>query len=661
MGESDTASQLEREVIEVSEAGGHPGKAVTLKAVITALTVVTFGILWTEWSSYYFDGSQVTRSYFPMALFFPFLTVAILSVLANRWRPGAGLSRGELLVVLGMGLVGMTIPYDGIMKYLIQTLAVPYYFASPENGWELYLHDHIPTWLVPQNTHGAMVSFVEGRAKGSFPSIGVWVTPLFWWAWFLAALAFASFCMVVALRKPWVEYERLTYPLLEVGQMLTETEREGRLPQFLKDPVFWIGFGLVMGIKMWNLFSYFSPRMPPIPLKIGSIQVVPDFPLMFRDINFYAIGFGYFARLDVLSSVWIFVLATAFEVFAFNRFGYPLGAAHAQWSSRALGWQSLGALLFLAGWSMWMARRHLGEVCRKAIDPRCEIDDSDELLAYRTVVLGFGVAILFAGGWLYAAGMALWLTPLFLLTALLTFLGLSRVVAELGLAFVYYQVQPHEVVLHAFGSRMLSSSSITSLAFMEVIKTTGKGFVMPAFAQAVRVARGVIAPRRITRMLWFALGFAFVVSLSNNLFIGYELGLYNMEVRGSVNQRTFNGAVSSIRNPTSMGGDGRVMWLVVGAAAMALLTQVRYQVPWWPVHPIGLAIQGHIGVTRPAFSIFLIWMVKLLIVNLGGVKLYERGKPVFVGILAGQALSTAIVFIADLIWFPLKGHNVHNF
>jgi hypothetical protein len=32
-----------------------------------------------------------------------------------------------------------------------------------------------------------------------------------------------------------------------------------------------------------------------------------------------------------------------------------------------------------------------------------------------------------------------------------------------------------------------------------------------------------------------------------------------------------------------------------------------------------------------------------------------------VGLLAAQALSTAIVFGVDLIWFPGNGHNVHNY
>ncbi len=102
------------------------------------------------------------------------------------------------------------------------------------------------------------------------------------------------------------------------------------------------------------------------------------------------------------------------------------------------------------------------------------------------------------------------------------------------------------------------------------------------------------------------------------------------------------------------------MWAGIGAAAMAGLTLVRYRAPWWPLHPIGLAIQGHFGTSRIGMSALLAWAIKSGLMRLGGVGLYERGKPFFVGLLAGQALSTAVVFVIDMIWFPLKGHSVHN-
>ena len=99
-----------------------------------------------------------------------------------------------------------------------------------------------------------------------------------------------------------------------------------------------------------------------------------------------------------------------------------------------------------------MGRAHLVNVWRKATHARWEgIDDSRELLSYRTAVVGLAVSLAFVAAWLYAAGMAPFVILTFLPIFLLTFLGLSRVVAELGLVYVYYQVQPFDAVLANLG------------------------------------------------------------------------------------------------------------------------------------------------------------------------------------------------------------------
>lgn len=638
-------------------------RAVTPRSVAAAIAVIAATVWWDEWMSYYIDGSNISRSHFPLAFLFPFLCLCVLNMLMVGYRPAWGLSRPELLVVLGSGLVGAVVPYDGVTGHLIGIIAAPYYFATAENGWQLYLHEHIPKWLAPQNTGNEMTWFYEGAPEGGISALGAWATPLFWWTCLLGAMALAVFCLVVMLRKQWADHERLAYPLVEVGRMLTETEPEGRLPAFFRSPLFWMGFGLVMALKMWNVASYFSPAVPRIPIEGGQWQAFPDFPYLIKRISFYAIGFGYFARLDVLFSVWFFILLTAFQLYVCNRVGYSVWAANRQWASIGLGWQSMGALLFLAVWGLWMARRHLRDVWRKAVRSACDVDDSGELLSYRAAVFGLMGSLLFAAAWLHAAGMELWVVLVFLPVSLLMFLGLSRVIAELGLVYVYYQVQPYDAVLQAFGTPILGPSSVVSLCFMRVFNSIGKGFLMPAFTQAVKAVDRVVKPRRITAVIWVALGLAFAFSLADTLFLGYENGAYNLGNMGlrKVGPSAFNNAVTTIRNVSPFGGKGRLLWAGIGAAVMAILTLVRYRVPWWPLHPIGLAVQGHYGVTKTCFSTLIAWAIKSTLMRIGGVALYERGKPFFIGLLVAQAVSTAIVFGIDWVWFPTFGHNVHNY
>lgn len=638
-------------------------QAVSVRSIVTAVCLIAISVWWDEWMTYFMSGSNISRSHFPLALLLPFLLLCILNTVAHRCCPRRALTKPELLVVLGTGLVAISVPYDGVTGHLISIIASPYYFATPENQWGTYVHDAIPPWLVPSNAQNEMVVFFEGLPVGQAMPVGVWMTPLFWWSCLVGALCLAVFCLVVMLRKQWMQNERLSYPLVEAGSLLSDTEIGGQMETQLRSPLFWVAFGLVMALKLVNVGSYFSPAFPRISIEGGNFQALPDFPRLITRVSFYAIGFSYFARLDVLLSVWFFIFTTACEVYVFNILGYKLGASPSQWGSQALGHQSLGALLFLACWSLWMARRHLGQVWRKATGKDPSIDDSEELLSYRTSVFGFIGAFLFCAGWLLTAGMTWWVVLVFLSVSLLSFVGLSRVVAELGLVYVYYRVQPTEFLLKSFGARVLGAASVVVLSLTRGIGGIGKGFVMPAFTQAVKAVDGAVKPRRVALVLSLAIGLGYTLSIADTLYLGYAHGAYNLGNYGlrKSGPSVFNAAVKEVLNPTPFGGKGRANWVGVGALVMAVLTLVRYRFSAWPLHPIGFALQGNYGLTKTWMSIFIAWGIKSVLMRIGGAGLYERGKPFFVGLIVAQVVSTALVFVVDWVWFPMHGHNVHNY
>ena len=322
--------------------------------------------------------------------------------------------------------------------------------------------------------------------------------------------------------------------------------------------------------------------------------------------------------------------------------------------------------MFLAGWGLWMARAHIKAVFRKAFDSDNEVDDSEELLSYRVAVFGLFGSLVFVSAWLWHAGIALWVVVVFLPVTLLLYLGLSRAIAELGLVYVYYRIQPHHAMIQAFGVNLIGIPGVVILGFMNVFNhtlVTGKGYLMPPFAMAVKAVDKVVSPRRITAVLWLALALGFTVSVVDTLYLSYEYGAYNLGNMGmkKAGPEAFNFVLAQIRNPKPPGGDGRVMWAMIGMGLMAILTMIRYWVPWWPLHPIGLAVQGNVGVSKAAFSIFIAWAAKAGVMKMGGVQMYEKGKPFFIGLLVAQAVSTGLVFIVDWFWFPMQGHNVHNF
>ena len=149
----------------------------------------------------------------------------------------------------------------------------------------------------------------------------------------------------------------------------------------------------------------------------------------------------------------------------------------------------------------------------------------------------------------------------------------------------------------------------------------------------------------------------------DTLYIGYNYGAYNLGNMGlkKAAPSAFNRAVSEILNPTPFGGNGRALWMGIGAIAMAILTLIRYRMPTWPLHPIGLALQGSYGLTKTWMSIFFAWFSKTTLISLGGSALYKRGKPFFIGLIVAQAVSTALVFVVDWFWFQAQGHNFLNY
>ena len=184
---------------------------------------------------------------------------------------------------------------------------------------------------------------------------------------------------------------------------------------------------------------------------------------------------------------------------------------------------------------------------------------------------------------------------------------------------------------------------------------------MPPFT--VKAVDKVVNPRRITSVLWLALALGFAISVVNTLYLSYEYGAYNLGNMGMkrAGPLAFDFVLAEIRNPKPPGGDGRVMWAIIGIGLMAILTMIRYWLPWWPLHPIGLAVQGNFGVCRTVFSIMIAWGMKAVVLKMGGVQMYEKGKPFFIGLLVAQAVSTGLVFTIDWFWFPMRGHNVHNY
>ena len=80
---------------------------------------------------------------------------------------------------------------------------------------------------------------------------------------------------------------------------------------------------------------------------------------------------------------------------------------------------------------------------------------------------------------------------------------------------------------------------------------------------------------------------------------------------------------------------------------MWVLMMAKQRFMWWPIHPMGLPISAMWMTDTIMLSVFISWGIKGLILKHGGLKLYNKGKPFFIGLVAGQFSAMGFWLVVD--------------
>lgn len=59
----------------------------------------------------------------------------------------------------------------------------------------------------------------------------------------------------------------------------------------------------------------------------------------------------------------------------------------------------------------------------------------------------------------------------------------------------------------------------------------------------------------------------------------------------------------------------------------------------FPFHPVGFAVAGSWTMSWMWFSVFLSWLIKYILLRSGGLKVYRKGVPFFMGLMLGQFIT----------------------
>jgi len=97
-----------------------------------------------------------------------------------------------------------------------------------------------------------------------------------------------------------------------------------------------------------------------------------------------------------------------------------------------------------------------------------------------------------------------------------------------------------------------------------------------------------------------------------------------------------------------------------GAIAGLALIVLRARLAWWPLHPAGLALCMSTAIKYSFFPVFMAWLVKLIVLKVGGYRFHRKTIPFMVGLVAGYVLGVGIGLVVDAVFFPGRGHSIHG-
>ena len=625
----------------------HP-ENITWRALVLGLLPIPLNVYLvvqteTVWTTQY----PTTMSIFFNTVFTLFL-FALLNLLLIRYLPRWQLTQGELLTIYLMVTLACVVCGHDLLQATMCILGHATWFATPENEWQSLFFRYIPDWLAVM-TKDPLRGYYEGTSNFfEAEHIRAWLTPILTWTLFFAAMAFSMMMLSTILRKQWIEYEKLSYPIIILPFEMTKDT------SFYRNHLLWIGFGLGLGIDLLNGLNFLYPYIPSIPIRhdIGRyftekpFNAMGSIPIYF---NPYAIGIGFLMPLDLAFSCWLFYLFWKAQLV----FGAMTGMNHIPGYPH-IDMQSLGAYLALCFFALWITRKHLWHVVGTIFGAGWGVDDSDEPMRYRGAFIGLLLSGLVIVGFCLKAGMSLWAIFGFFLIHFALVLAFTRMRAELGTPTQdFHRAGPGFFLTSLVGSRKIGPQSLTGFAFLYGFTRNYRAQPMPNQLEGFKLAdRAGVSTPQLLWVMWGATVIGLLVGFISFLHAGYRHGSLGTW-RG---QEAFNDLQRWLNFPSETN------WANLGFVGFgALLTLatlgMRLRFIWWQIHPLAYPLAGNWNFGRLWFPVFLAWLIKTLLVRHGGLKAYRRALPLFLGTMLGEFVMGSIWAILGL----LLGQRMYSF
>ncbi len=613
-----------------------PSHGVTLKSILIAVVLIPINCYWIiEMEVIRYSGHPVTISLFFNVIFSLFVVIGFNQLL-RRFLPRIALVQSELVIVYLMLSIASGITGHDMLEILVPMLGHAFRFATPENEWQQLFLPFLPDWLTVNNGR-LLQGYYEGDLTlYTYDTILGWAKPVLWWTAFISVLVFGMLCINVIIRKQWIEYEKLSYPIIHLPLNLTETRNN----RFFKNKLMWFGFGIAGGLVLWNGISFLFPFLPELRTRNQSYQVFTDSPwnAMGRipfSLYPFAIGLGFFIPLDLSFSCWFFfwywrLLRVVGAMFGFRSLpGFPY-----------LNEQASGGYLALCVLAVWASRRHLLHVGRMILSRNTSQEDTDTPLSYGVAVFGLIVVMIALVIFCYYGGAQIYIMFAFFVIYYMISIAITRMRAELGTPVhdLHYS-GPDQILTRVVGTRRLGRDNLVMFSLFWFINRAYRSHPMPHQLEGFKIIeRTNMTMYRIVFALMLATVLGSLAGFWALIDRGYRLG---MEVRASSPSLTAFGIEPyrrlagwlQVPTDTLIPESG---FMGFGFLMTTLLMLFRMRFVWWPFHPAGFAISTSWGMNVTWGCLFMSWLIKLIILKYGGPMKYRKAAPFFLGLILGE-------------------------
>ncbi len=634
-----------------------------------------------------------------LALTSPELTVVMIATLVACFAPTSGLFRyfhRGIIMPWHFLTTGDSPQWE--QHGLLDRLLAPKLFPRP-----VPFRDAAGVWVLDETVYrGFFTGLASGHRRVPLSELPfrAWLGALSYWGPLVLLCAFATTALAFLVHRQWAQHEQLSYPIAQIASGFCQRQdRRPGVPDLFHKRLFWAGFlPLFLFYGVEYLSRWYPESIPSTvdifpAMKSWWLPVTHNVPLLTRApghwalnwqaIYFCVVGLAYFVSSEISLTMGLSsVLLVTFGVWYYQIAGQMVTGDHLQ-LMRGGAYLGYALVLLYTGRGYYLrvllhalgfrGRRGPSEGGPAAESVAGRQDDDVGVTAARMLLAATAGMILT----LTAMGSNPWLATLYSLLILLLFLVLTRIVCETGIPFVAAGWMPGRMMVALLGPALMGPGTLMLLLWVSnALCIDPRECLMPYVATGARMAQE--ARLRLRRVFWFVLG-VIVVAVAV-AFVAQHWTLYNIGPMADVTAARnfprwhFNTAARLMGEMGDMGtleagfearGWARLRlfspephawsWVLAAMAAVLGFSALRFRFTAFPLHPVLLLVWG----TYPAMmlwgSFLLGWFIKTLVVRFGGGAVYQRLKPLFIGLIASELLASGVIILVDLLYYAAHG------